>query len=51
MIRNLIAAVLACLYVAGSIWIVQSAGQSYRASLNQTIPLRERLTEHLALRW
>ena len=39
MIRNLIAAVLVCLYVAGSIWIVRSAGQSYRASLNQTIPL------------
>ncbi len=37
--RNLIAGVLACLYVAGSIWIVRSAGQSYRASLNQTIPL------------
>lgn len=37
--RNLIATVMACLYVAGSIWIVRSAGQSYRASLNQTIPL------------
>jgi Peptidase family M48 len=39
MIRKLIAAVLACLYVAGSIWIVHSAGQTYRAGLSQTIPL------------
>jgi Peptidase family M48 len=38
MIRNLIAAVVACLYVAGSIWIVQSAGRTYRGSLNKTRP-------------
>jgi Peptidase family M48 len=38
MIRNLIAVVAACLYVAGSIWIVQSAGRTYRGSLNKTRP-------------
>jgi hypothetical protein len=36
MVRYLIAAVLGCLYIAGSIWIVQRAGTEYRAGLPQT---------------
>ena len=35
MTRHVIAAVAACLYIAGSIWLVQSQGRAYRAGLNQ----------------
>jgi hypothetical protein len=38
MVRYLIAAVLGCLYVAGSIWIVRSQGQSYRQGLTKRKP-------------
>ena len=43
MIRNLIAAVVACVYVAGSVLMVQNAGQTYRASLNKTKPLASKI--------
>jgi hypothetical protein len=33
MVRYVIAAVVACLYVAGSIWVVRSEGQAYRQGL------------------
>ncbi len=36
MVRYLIAAVLGCLYIAGSIWIVQQTGAEFRARLYQT---------------
>src|SRR5271165_7232117 len=38
MVKSTIAAVLACLYVALSVWLVRSAGQSYRNSLKQARP-------------
>ena len=53
MLKNSIGALLACLYVALSIWLVRSEGQSYRKSLNQAksarsvteSPVRERTRE------
>jgi hypothetical protein len=36
MVRYLIAAVVGCLYVAGSIWIVQREGQTFREGLSKT---------------
>jgi hypothetical protein len=36
MIRYVIAAVVGCLYVAGSVWVVRSEGQSYRDGLSKT---------------
>jgi Peptidase family M48 len=36
MVRYVIAAVLACVYVAGSVWIVRRAGEQYRAGLHRT---------------
>ncbi len=36
MVRNVIAVGLGCLYVAGSIWLVDSAGRRYRANLGTT---------------
>ena len=38
MVKSSIGAVLACLYVALSVWLVRSAGQSYRDSLEQARP-------------
>ena len=38
MVKSMIAAVLACLYVALSVWLVRSEGQSYRNSLKQARP-------------
>ncbi len=38
MVKSTIGAVLACLYVALSVWLVRSEGQSYRNSLNQARP-------------
>ena len=35
MVRYVIAAVLGCLYVAGSIWVVRSEGQAYRDGLSK----------------
>jgi Peptidase family M48 len=35
MVRYIIAAVLGCLYVAGSIWVVRSEGQAYRDGLSK----------------
>jgi hypothetical protein len=41
MIRYLVAAVVGCLYVAGSIWVVQSEGRAYRSGLtDRKIPER-----------
>lgn len=38
MVKSTIGAVLACLYVALSVWLVRSEGQSYRNSLKQARP-------------
>ena len=38
MVKSTIGAVLACLYVALSVWLVRSAGQSYHDSLEQARP-------------
>jgi len=38
MVKSTIAAVLACLYVALSVWLVRSEGQSYRDRLKQARP-------------
>ena len=38
MVKSTIGAVLACLYVAVSVWLVRSEGQSYRNSLKQARP-------------
>ncbi len=40
MLKNTIAALLACLYVGLSVWLVRSEGQSFRESLNRTRPAR-----------
>ena len=40
MLKNTIAALLACLYVGLSVWLVRSEGQSFRESLNRTSPAR-----------
>ncbi len=40
MLKNTIAALLACLYVGLSVWLVRSEGQSFRESLNRTKPAR-----------
>jgi hypothetical protein len=53
MLKNSIGALLSCLYVALSIWLVRTEGQSYRKSLNQAksarsvteSPVRERTRE------
>ena len=42
MVKSTIGAVLACLYVALSVWLVRSEGQSYRNSLKQARPTRSR---------
>ncbi len=39
MVKSTIGAVLACLYVALSVWLVRSEGQSYRNSLKQARPM------------
>ena len=38
MVKNTVGAVLACLYVALSVWLVRSEGQSYRNGLNRVKP-------------
>src|SRR5208337_4026491 len=38
MVKSTVGAVLACLYVALSVWLVRSEGQSYRNSLKQARP-------------
>ena len=38
MVKSTIGAVLACLYVALSVWLVRSEGQSYRDSLKRARP-------------
>ena len=38
MVRNLVAVVVGCVYVASSIWVVQSVGQAHRAGLNERMP-------------
>ena len=38
MVKNTIGAALACLYVALSVWLVRSEGQSYRNGLNRAKP-------------
>jgi len=48
MVRYLIAAVLGCGYVAGSIWVVQSEGQAYRDGLSKTKLVTKELEELLA---
>ena len=46
MVRYVIAALLACVYFAGSIWIVRRAGEQYRADLHQTRRMaRERVPD------
>jgi hypothetical protein len=35
MVRYIVAAILGCLYAAGSIWLVSSQGQAYRDALNR----------------
>ncbi len=35
MVRYVVAAIVGCLYVAGSVWLVRSQGESYRESLHQ----------------
>src|SRR5271166_2935798 len=49
MLRYIIAAVLGCIYVAGSILIVQREGHAYRDSLSKT-NLAARETEESSLR-
>ena len=38
MVRCVVIAVVGCLYVAGSIWIVRHEGQSYRDGLTKRMP-------------
>src|SRR5262249_30016939 len=38
MVRYGVAALVGCLYVAGSVWLVRSQGESYRESLRQKPP-------------
>ena len=45
MVKSTIGAVLACLYVALSVWLVRSEGQSYRNSLKQAKP-REAISDN-----
>jgi hypothetical protein len=41
MARYCVVALLGCLYVAGSVWLVQSEGQAYRKTLDRTRPVND----------